>query len=175
MRHTFQTEQWLPYPLEQVFAFFANPDNLPRLMPVWQKTKIERAILTPAPARPQSSASYRPISAAGAGTTMTLTFRPFPFAPFRIAWDAEITEFVWNDHFCDVQHRGPFAFWRHCHHVASETRDGIMGTTVRDHVEYEMPLGVLGELGQRTAGQAQFRSIFNYRHQRTTELLTRAI
>ena len=37
MHHTFTSEQWLPYPVEPVFAFFANPENLPRLMPKWQK------------------------------------------------------------------------------------------------------------------------------------------
>ncbi len=40
MRHTFQTEQWLPFPVELVFAFFAYPENLPRLMPAWQKARI---------------------------------------------------------------------------------------------------------------------------------------
>ena len=41
MRHPFAAEQWLPYPVELVFAFFANPQNLPRLMPAWQKARIE--------------------------------------------------------------------------------------------------------------------------------------
>jgi hypothetical protein len=26
-------EQWVPFPLERVFLFFADPRNLPRLMP----------------------------------------------------------------------------------------------------------------------------------------------
>ena len=29
MGYTFQTEQWLPYPVEDVFALFADPRNLP--------------------------------------------------------------------------------------------------------------------------------------------------
>lgn len=172
MRHTFETEQWLPYPRPRVFAFFANPENLPRLMPAWQRTRIARSALAPPPpaelpATPQSLA-------AGAGTTMTLTFRPFPLAPVRVAWDAEITEFVWNDHFCDVQHRGPFAFWRHCHHVTDSLQNGQPGTTVRDHVVYEFPFGPLGDIAQRLGGAAQIRSIFRYRQQRTAQLLAAA-
>ena len=171
MRHTFESMQWLPYPRERVFAFFANPENLPKLMPEWQKTRIESAALAPPPPYPKYTAAVQPSIAAGPGTSMTLTFRPFPLAPFRLAWDAEITEFVWNEHFCDVQHRGPFAFWRHCHQVSSKDRDGIDGTLVRDRVVYEMPLGRLGEIARRIAGAAQLRSIFHYRHKRTAELL----
>lgn len=172
MRHTFETEQWLPYPRTAVFSFFADPDNLPRLMPVWQHTRIDRASIAPSPAPDPLPGPQTP--AAGAGTTMTLTFRPFPFAPFRISWDAEITEFAWNDHFCDVQHRGPFAFWRHCHHVADELRGGQLGTIVRDHVVYQFPLGPLGDLAQRVAGGAQIRNVFHYRQQRTAQLLAAA-
>ena len=107
---------------------------------------------------------------------MTLSFRPFPFAPFRVPWDAEITEFTWNEHFCDIQHRGPFAFWRHCHRLTPKTRNDqpgtpIAGTFIKDEVEYEFPLGPLGEIAQKLAAQRQFQSIFNYRHQRTAALL----
>jgi ligand-binding SRPBCC domain-containing protein len=102
---------------------------------------------------------------------MTISFRPFPLAPFRVPWDAEITEFAWNDHFCDVQHRGPFAYWRHCHHISAETRGGVAGTKVHDHVEYELPLGPLGELANALVMQRQFRAIFDYRQKRTAELL----
>ncbi len=178
MRHSFEAEQWVPFPLEQVFAFFSNPENLPRLMPTWQKARIEEATFAPAPERPAASAGVRFAGVvAGAGTKMTISFRPFPLAPFRIPWDAEITEFVWNDHFCDVQHRGPFAYWHHCHRLNAETRevDGVRtaGTRVRDKVDYEMPFGPLGEIGARLFGARQFKSIFDFRHERTAELLPR--
>ena len=47
MRHTYITSQWLPYPLPRVFAFFANPANLPRLMPAWQGARIDAISLVP--------------------------------------------------------------------------------------------------------------------------------
>jgi ligand-binding SRPBCC domain-containing protein len=172
MRHTFQSEQWLPYSVEQIFAFFANPENLPRLMPKWQKARIEEATFAPTPPRPASTLGVRFRGvAAGAGTRMTIGFKPFPYAPFRIPWDAEITEFVWNDHFCDIQHRGPFAYWHHCHHISAETRERVAGTKVHDQVDYELPLGPLGELANTLVMQRQFRAIFDYRHTRTAELL----
>ena len=130
MRHTFEAEQWLPYPIEVVFAFFANPENLPRLMPGWQKARIEEATFAPPPPRPTGVPVVRGVFA-GQGTRMTISFRPFPFSPIRVPWDAEIDQFVWNDHFCDTQLRGPFAFWHHCHRVSSETRKGVAGTLLR--------------------------------------------
>jgi ligand-binding SRPBCC domain-containing protein len=168
MRHNFQSQQWLPHPVELVFAFFANPKNLPCLMPAWQKACIKEVAFTPPPA----AASTRVKSlAAGAGTRVTLSFRPLPYSPIRIAWEAEISEFVWNDHFCDQQLHGPFAYWHHCHSVSSESRAGHSGTRLCDDVEYELPFGKLGELAQRLFIARQLLRTFAYRHARTDELL----
>lgn len=178
MRHTFTAEQWLPYPVDVVFAFFSSPENLPRLMPTWQKARIEEATFAAPPPRPiGSSPAVRLFGiAAGEGTRMTISFRPFPLSPIRVPWDARIDQFVWNDHFCDAQLRGPFAFWHHCHRVRSETRTserGIptTGTVVHDEVQYEMRLGSLGEFANRVFMRRQMQSIFAYRQKRTTELI----
>jgi ligand-binding SRPBCC domain-containing protein len=166
MRHTFHAEQRLPYPVELVFSFFANPENLPRLMPPWQKARIEEAAFTPPPPRPMTT-TFQTI-AAGPGTRMTISFRPFPHAPFRIPWEAEITEFAWNDHFCDRQLRGPFAYWNHCH-----TLDNLstQTTLLHDVVEYELPAGKLGDIANRIFIARQLSNTFAYRHTRTLELL----
>jgi ligand-binding SRPBCC domain-containing protein len=173
MRHTFEARQWLPYPIEVVFAFFANPENLPRLMPGWQKARIEEANFAAPPPRPApADPSFRLRGiAAGQGTRMIVSFRPFPLSPIRVPWEAEIDQFAWNDHFCDTQLRGPFAFWHHCHRVATEIRDGMAGTLLRDQLEYELPLGPLGELAHTIAVAHQIRRIFEFRQKRTAELL----
>jgi ligand-binding SRPBCC domain-containing protein len=168
MRHNFQSEQWLPHPVELVFAFFADPENLPGLMPSWQKACIEEVAFTPPPV---AASTHTKSLAAGAGTRVTLSFRPLPYSPIRIAWEAEISEFVWNDHFCDRQLHGPFAYWHHCHSVSSESRAGRSGTRFRDDVEYEVPFGKLGELAQRLFIARQLLRAFACRHARTDELL----
>ena len=33
-------EQWVPFPLQHVFAFFSNPENLPRIMPAASATRL---------------------------------------------------------------------------------------------------------------------------------------
>jgi ligand-binding SRPBCC domain-containing protein len=176
MRHTYHSEQWLPYPVDLVFAFFSNPENLPRLMSSWQNASIEEAALTapPPPPTPNRSIRFQSVSA-GIDSRITLSFKPFPYAPLRVVWEAEITEFVWNDHFCDHQLHGPFAYWHHCHQLRSETRTdsgiSISGTLLCDEVEYELPLGKLGDLANRLFITHQLRNTFAYRHNRTHELL----
>ena len=165
MAYTYSSEQTLAYPVEVVFAFFANPENLPRLMPGWQKARIEEASFTPPPAHPDPARRIKGI-AAGAGTRLTMSFRPVPLSPIRLPWEAEISEFEWNDHFCDVQLSGPFATWRHCHRLKPVGG----GTLLRDEVEYEVPFGVLGRLGQPLIA-LQLGATFRYRHERTVELL----
>lgn len=169
MRRTFIASQWIPLPVPIVFAFFADPANLPPLMPAWQAARIERITLLPPLTHPPES----PLGvAAGAGTRMRLSFRPFPWSPIRLRWDTEIADFVWNDHFCDIQlARGPFRFWRHCHRFHPELREGRNGTLLTDQVEYELPFGRLGEFAHSAFVSRQIETAFAFRHRRTTELL----
>jgi ligand-binding SRPBCC domain-containing protein len=159
MRHSFQTEQWVPYPRERVFAFFSNPANLPPLMPGWQRARVERV------ARPLLS----PASAAGEGSLITISFRAIPWVPARLEWDAYIAEFHWNESFCDEQRRGPFKYFRHCHRI----RDEGEGSVVSDAVEYELPLGLLGDLANGLAVKWQIRALFRYRQRMLPVLLAR--
>jgi ligand-binding SRPBCC domain-containing protein len=164
MPQHFQTEQWLPYPPELVFAFFANPENLPRLMPRWQSARIEEAHFFPPPPRPEGAPRY-PGIVAGDGTRLNLTIRPFPFSPIRLPWAALIENFQWNHGFCDIQVSGPFRSWRHCHTVqpAIHPETSQHGSTVRDEVTFEHLLAPLMKPG--------IAYIFRYRQRRTEELL----
>ena len=168
----FQSEQWLPYPVEEVFSFFADPDNLPRLMPRWQRARIDQATFVAPPPAPAVAFRGDRIKA-GSGTRLTITARPFPFAPVRIPWVALIEDFRWNQGFCDVQLRGPFRYWRHCHSVqtAPSPRDGTSGTLLRDQVAYELPLGRVGAAAGRSVVRWQLAAAFRYRHKRTSALL----
>lgn len=171
MHHRFETSQWIAAPVESVFAFFANPENLPPLMPAWQQAEIARASIV----APQLSQFMQPAlgSIAGSGSELLIRFRPFPFAPFRLSWLARITEFTWNDRFCDEQVTGPFVYWRHCHKVMAETRDGQPGTRIQDEVEYALPLGWAGNIAQKLFFARQIQATFAYRQQRLAELLKR--
>jgi ligand-binding SRPBCC domain-containing protein len=173
MPETLRSSQWTPHPIELVFAFFANPANLPHLMPKWQQAKIESSRLIAPPPRPVAADPERRFQsqAAGVGSEMVLSFRPFRGLPFRMSWLARITEFEWNDHFCDEQLKGPFATWKHCHRIVAETQDGVEGTRVTDEVEYTMPLGPLGAIGNELMVRGIMESSFAFRKKRLEEIL----
>src|ERR1700733_286638 len=98
MIHRIQFEQWVPFALEKVFLFFANPRNLPRIMPPGTATQLAALRLVP----PVVS-SWQPVARldqlAGMGSEIVTSFRPLPFIPLRTEWIALITEFEWNHHF----------------------------------------------------------------------------
>jgi ligand-binding SRPBCC domain-containing protein len=173
MEHGLTTSDWVPYPVELVFAFFANPNNLPPLMPRWQRARIEHVDVMATPPRPAPLPGRpRLLSiAAGEGTTMLISFRPFPYSPFRLTWDARVTHFIWNESFCDEQVRGPFASWLHCHSVAVETRSGIEGTNVTDSVSYSLPGGPLGDAMNAIVARNELRKLFQFRQKRLREIL----
>ena len=110
-------EQLLSYPIEQVFRFFASPENLNLLTPPW----VNFSILSP-----QSIEM-----AVGTIIEYRIRLRGVP-----VTWRSEITEWQPPFAFCDVQLRGPYRFWVH-RHTFEERPDG---TLVTDHVDY----GVLG-------------------------------
>lgn len=169
MRQRFASEQWLPYPRDLVFAFFANPANLPKLMPQWQRVRIDEVTFRSPPARPTGVPAY-PGVAAGDGTQMLITARALPGLPLRGPWLARIEDFRWNQGFCDVQCSGPFAYWRHCHTVRDDASKGRPGTTVRDDVTFALPLWPLSRVGLGLV-KASLRAGFAYRQERAAELL----
>jgi ligand-binding SRPBCC domain-containing protein len=169
MSFRFEFVQWVPYPLEQVFLFFADPRNLPRIMPPGTGTRIEQLSIVRPPA-PATSSRKASDQLAGAGSEIATSFRIAPL-PFRKQWIARITEFEWNHHFADMQVKGPFRSWLHRHEVAAETREGIEGTRVCDRIEYEIGYGVFGTIAQRLFVGRQMRATFAYRQSMLEGLL----
>ncbi len=162
----------MPFPVELVFAFFANPQNLPHLMPPRQKTRVEDARLEPPPPRPLApDPAQRYLSiAAGTGSEVLISFHPIPWVPRRVSWLARITEFEWNSHFRGEQVRGPFTAFRHRHGIQPETRNGEDGTLVMDEIEFELPYGLIGQAGGFIV-KSQLKRAFAYRQKRLPEIL----
>jgi ligand-binding SRPBCC domain-containing protein len=172
MIHLVQFEQWVPVALERVFLFFANPGNLPRIMPPQTGTELVRLELISPPRVAAETATIMDRSPlAGAGSEIVTSFRVVPFLPFRAQWTALIIEFEWNHHFADVQKQGPFKSFHHRHELREETRNQVKGTVVRDVVEYDVGFGWLGELAQRLFVRRQLQGTFAYRQRALEKLL----
>jgi ligand-binding SRPBCC domain-containing protein len=139
------SEQFLPQPRDQVFAFFSDAFQLEALTPPWLKF----AVLTPAPIR------------LGQDTLIDYRLRLHGI-PLR--WQSRIA--VWEPpvRFVDVQTRGPYRRWHHEHSFMEA--DG--GTLCRDVVHYAV-LG--GRLVERLLVRPDLVRIFGYRRARLEELL----
>lgn len=156
MAYRAEFEQWIGAPLDMVFRFFANPRNLPRIMPAWMEVKIEEATIVPLAGSPSEGF-------AGPGSTLIASYRTVPFVPFRIRSQARIVGFAMNDFFADVQDEGPFESWHHRHEFAAETRNGSVGTLIRDRVEYEIGFEPVGRVVNALFIAPQMRRTFAYR------------
>lgn len=175
MKRRLETSHWVPFPVELVFAFFANPHNMPALMPPALDARVEDVRLQPPPARPVAVDPGRRFKsvAAGVGTEILISFYAVRWFPQRMSWTARIVEFSWNSHFVDEQVRGPFASFRHRHGICSERQNGVEGTRVTDLVEYALPGGMVGMLASSFV-QRQLAQSFEYRQKRLPEILTAA-
>lgn len=163
----FQFSDWVPFPVERVFLFFANPENLPRIMPPSAGTRIDALRLVP----PKEQALKGTLKLAGVGSEIVTSFRVVPFLGVRASWIARITEFEWNHHFADIQVKGPFRVWRHRHELQAETHGGVAGTVVRDTIECQVGFGMMGAAALKLVLARQIAGTFRYRQKVLPQLL----
>jgi ligand-binding SRPBCC domain-containing protein len=145
--HTLRREQWIPRPIEELFAFFADARNLGELTPPWLGFRI----LTRGPIR----------LAAGAEIRYRLAWHSAP-----LNWTTEIRRWDPPFRFVDVQLSGPYRLWHHTHRF--EAHDG--GTRMADVVRYRLPLGAIGRAVHALKVRRDVERIFDYRFQRIGEL-----
>jgi ligand-binding SRPBCC domain-containing protein len=168
-----QFTDWIAVPVPRVFAFLANPENLPRLMPPATETRIDGLLLVPPPAGPTpDEGGISDHKLAGVGSLIHTSFRPLCFLPGHGKWTAAITEFEWNHHFADVQQKGPFKRWHHRHELIADHRNGFSGTLVSDVIEYEIGFGPLGTVANSIFVERQLRSTFAHRQRMLPQLLS---
>lgn len=132
--------QYFSKPLEEVFTFFSQAENLERITPEFLNFKIE----TPTPIKIEE----------GTLIEYSLKLHGVPFS-----WQTKIEK--WNPpyEFVDQQIKGPYALWHHTH--TFEKLNG--GTLMKDEVRFKLPMGFLGWLGGRWLVKKEVERIFTYR------------
>jgi len=143
---TFIKESVIEASPECVFKFHELPDALQRLTPPWESAHIV-----------QAAPDLKVGSKAIIETRM--------FGLFRVRWVAEHTAYDPPHMFEDVQIEGPFRRWRHRHIIKPHPA----GAALRDEIEYEAPLGFIGQLAAPIVIVPRLERLFEYRHRITRE------
>lgn len=142
--HRLSTSTFLPLPRGEVFAFFADAENLARITPL----ELAFEIVTPRPIDLREGA--------------LIDYRLGLFG-VRFGWRTEITAWQPPYRFVDEQVRGPYRLWHHTHtFVEAAGPDGTPGTRMDDLVRYQLPLSPLGDVGFPLV-RLQLERIFRYR------------
>lgn len=153
--HVLETRFWLPRPRAEVFAFFADPHHLERVISPHARLRW----LIPPPALE-----------AGA----VLDFRLWVLGlPSR--WRMVVREWDAPHRFVEAQVRGPFARWEHRHRfLEGPEGDGLTaraGTWVEDRVTYRLPGGALASALYGLGAEGRIAAAFAHRERRLRMLL----
>ncbi len=141
--HVFERDQVADLALDDVFAFFSDAQNLPRITPSALGFRFDQE--PPAELRVGAEMHYR-----------------FRIGGLPVRWVARITDWDPPSRFADLQVRGPFAYWLHTHTFRAITPHS---TLLRDRVIYRLPLGILGEVARPLLVEPQLRWMFDHREQ----------
>ncbi|MEP6755793.1 MAG: SRPBCC family protein [Chthonomonadales bacterium] len=144
-----QRTQWVPRDINEVFAFFEDPQNLPKITPPSLGFKI--LSMTP--------------DHIDTGTLITYRLK-WNGIPYR--WITLIKEWAKNERFVDTQISGPYILWHHTH-TFEAIDDGVL---LKDVVRYRLPFGPIGVLMHRMFVKKQLEAIFDYRIQKIGQLLS---
>ena len=133
---------------EELFRWHAEPGALERLTPSWEPLEVvQRA----------------PSIHNGARGILRVRVGLFP-----VRWVLEHRDCEDGRQFRDVQVQGPFRQWDHTHRFIP---DGPEACWLEDRIEYELPLGFIGELLGGWLVRRKLERMFEYRHRITAEAM----
>lgn len=149
--HTLRQEQWVSRPIEEVFEFFSDAENLETITPPWLRFKV-LSMSTPSIEQ-------------GTEILYRLAWHGFP-----LRWTSQICK--WNPpySFTDTQTAGPYSLWYHRHRFEAHGDR----TRVLDVARYALPLGIFGEIAHAVKVHRDVRQIFAFRRQRIDEIFGRS-
>lgn len=146
--YTIHKESTVEAELDEVWDFIKNPENLNLITPDELDFKIISNI-------PQEMYN---------GLLIEYQVR-IPWIG-RQLWLTEIKHIQLEKSFVDEQRLGPYKFWHHYHEIREEKNRII----IVDHVTYEVPLGIIGQLVHRLFIRKLLNKIFDYRELKFQEL-----
>ncbi len=144
MKFQLYREQQLNCDIETAWEFFSNPHNLSKITP----NEMNFVVLTDLP----STQIYE-------GMEIDYTVSPLLNIPMK--WKTRITQVDELKSFTDFQLKGPYKLWNHYHEFIPN-KNGILA---KDTVNYELPLGFIGNIAHSLFVRSKLESIFKHRFQ----------
>ena len=138
--HKLHAEMLVDRPIDEVFAFFARPENLGRITP--------------------GSLGFELLSTdTQMREGLEIDYRVRPLLGIPLSWRSRIAHYDPPHAFRDIQLKGPYRSWNHRHSFVAEGDR----TRVIDDVEYSLPLGPIGFLAHTAVVRGQLEEIFRHR------------
>ena len=144
MRYRLYREQQINCDVEEAWRFFSSANNLQKITPDSMRFKVL-----------SDFADDRIFEG------MEINYLVSPVLNIPLKWKTIITQVDWQRSFTDFQASGPYKYWNHFHEFIP-TAGGVL---MKDTVDYELPLGFLGDLAHGVFVKKKLNSIFDYRFQ----------
>lgn len=144
MRYQLYREQQFNCTIEEAWDFFSSPHNLAKITPK-DMGFIVRSHL-------EDQSIYE---------GMQIDYWISPLLKIPIKWRTKITQVQHYTSFTDFQEKGPYKYWNHFHEFIQNEK----GILMKDTVDYELPLGILGQIVHSLLVRKKLSRIFDYRYQ----------
>ncbi len=100
---------------------------------------------------------------------MIIDYTVSPLLRIPLKWKTRITQVNHYKSFTDFQENGPYKYWNHYHEFVVNEK----GVLMKDTVDYELPLGILGTIAHWLLVKNKLAKIFNYRYEILEEIFNK--
>ena len=146
--YEFKKKQFINLPVNEVFDFFSNPENLEKVTPEYLNFKINTKLPL--------------VMGKGQFFDYQLRVRGIP-----VKWTSIISFYDPPHCFIDEQIKGPYSSWQHIHTFTEKNG----GTSINDFVKYSLPLGYIGQIINSVWVKKDLKNIFKYRRKKIPQIL----
>lgn len=143
MKHRLFREQQLNCDMATAWKFFSSANNLSEITP----KDMNFIVLTTM----ENDEIYE---------GMLIDYYISPLFGIKMKWQTEIIKVNFQKSFIDFQKKGPYKLWHH-HHEFIPNENGVL---MKDTVDYELPMGFLGEIAHPVFVKKKLKHIFDYRY-----------
>lgn len=154
MIHKLYREQQLNCDIQTAWEFFSSANNLSKITP----KEMNFIVLTE-------------MTEDEIFEGMIIDYYVSPIFGIKMKWKTEITQVDFQKSFTDFQKKGPYKLWNHHHEFIINDK----GVLMKDSVDYELPLGFLGEIAHKLFVKKKLEHVFSYRYKVLEERFNKKI